>query len=75
MLLFSTAVFTVPQWIFCANGHMTVTLSTQPLSTVNYHRGTQVSPNLIYSVSFFMAFSYTHFVSLDTLNLYYIIQL
>ena len=69
MLLFSTAVFTVAQWIFlCQWAHdrdldsqytaAIRTLSTQPLSTVNYHRGTQVSPNLIYSVSFFIAFSY-----------------
>ena len=56
MLLFSTAVFTVPQWIFCANGHMTVTLSTQPLSTVNYHRGTQVSPNL----TEYLAYHFVH---------------
>ena len=41
---------------FCANGHMTVTLSTQLLSTVNYHRGTQVSPNL----TEYLAYHFVH---------------
>ena len=41
---------------FCANGHMTVTLSTQPLSMVNYHRGTQVSPNL----TEYLAYHFVH---------------